>query len=167
MRRLLSFAALAVTFLAPSLVHAAEGEFLKPFSGDWKGSGMVLTRIGTRPVNVNCGFDIDAGSANLSMKGSCRGLLVVRRSISADLRVSGQRYTGTYVGPSGMPSSLSGARKGNVINLGVQWAKETNGDRSATMTLEKVADNRLRLQTIDKDPATGKSVVTSRIDLSR
>jgi hypothetical protein len=35
------------------------------------------------------------------------------------------------------------------------------------MVLEKVADNRLRLQTIDKDPATGKSVVTSRIDLTR
>lgn len=167
MRRLMSSAAVIAVFLVPGWGLAAEGDFLKPFSGDWKGSGMVLTRIGAKPVNVNCGFDINAGSANLSMKGNCRGLLVVRRSISADLRFNGRSYTGTYVGPSGMPSSLSGSRQGNVINLGVRWAKITNGDRAATMTVEKIADNRLRLQTIDKDPATGKSVVTSRIDLSR
>ncbi len=158
---------LFTSLLAPATVSAAEGDFLKPLAGQWKGNGMVLTRIGAKPVNVSCGFDIGAGASNLSMDGTCRGLLVVRRSIAANINTNGQRYSGTYTGPSGMPSSLSGSRKGNAINLAVRWARETNGDRNATMVLEKVADNRLRLQTIDKDPATGKSVVTSRIDLTR
>jgi len=35
------------------------------------------------------------------------------------------------------------------------------------MTIAKLGENRLRLQTIDNDPASGKSVVTSRIDLSQ
>jgi hypothetical protein len=42
-----------------------------------------------------------------------------------------------------------------------------NGDRVANMTIEKIGDDRLRLQTVDKDLSSGKSVVTSRIDLSR
>ena len=159
--------ALLSFFCIPAIASAAEGDFLKPLAGQWKGSGTVLTRIGSNPINVDCRFDIGAGASNLSMNGACRGLLVVRRSVAAKLTANGQSYSGTYTGPSGMPSSLSGSRKGNAINLAVRWAREVNGDRSATMVLEKVADNRLRLQTIDKDPKTGKTVVTSRINLSR
>ncbi|RWX81728.1 hypothetical protein EPK99_05580 [Neorhizobium lilium] len=165
--RALLLSALLSSLCMPALVSAAEGDFLRPLAGQWKGSGMVLTRIGAKPINVTCGFDIGSGATNLSMKGNCRGLLVVRRSVNADIRANGQSYSGTYTGPSGIPSALSGSRKGNAINLAVRWARDINGDRSANMVLEKVADNRLLLQTIDKDPATGKSVVTSRIDLSR
>ena len=45
--------------------------------------------------------------------------------------------------------------------------KEVNGDRSAKLRLEKVGDNGMRLTTIDTDPATGKSVVISEINLRR
>jgi hypothetical protein len=51
--------------------------------------------------------------------------------------------------------------------LDIRWAKEVNGDRAAELRLEKLANNRMRLTTTDKDPATGKNVVISRIDLNR
>ncbi|MGK6314671.1 hypothetical protein [Neorhizobium sp. DT-125] len=167
MRFFLVPAVLFVATFLPSPAPAAEGDFLKTLAGDWSGKGTVLTRIGVRPINVTCNLAVTAGASSLSLQGNCRGLLVVRRSISADLNVSGRRYSGTYVGPAGQPSTLSGTRQGNTINLGVRWARVTNGDRAATMTIERIGGDRLRLQTVDKDPAGGRSVVTSRIDLSR
>ncbi|MDR6818013.1 hypothetical protein J2X76_003189 [Neorhizobium sp. 2083] len=161
---LLSF--IALVFL-PGLASAAEGDFLKTLAGNWSGKGMVLTRIGASPINVTCDFASTAGPASLSMQGTCRGLLVIRRSITADLEASGRGYSGTYIGPSGQPSVLSGSRRGNAINLGVRWARVINGDRVANMTIEKIGNDRLRLQTVDKDLSSGKSVVTSRIDLIR
>lgn len=163
-----SASVLSIAFaLLPGFALAAEGDFLKTLAGSWNGNGTVLTRIGAKPINVTCRFNSTAGDTTLSMQGTCRGLLVVRRSISADLRASACGYSGTYTGPSGQPSTLSGNRRGNAINLGVRWARVTNGDRAANMTIEKIGNDRLRLQTIDKDPSSGKSVVTSRIDLSR
>ena len=160
--------ALVAIMLSPSLASAAESDFLRSFEGNWNGRGMVLTKIGANPINVRCSLAFTTGSSSLSMQGYCRGLLVVRRSISADIQVSGQqRYSGTYVGPGGQPSSLSGRRQGSAINLAVRWAKPVNGDRAANMTIEKIGNDRVRLQTIDRDPQSGKSVVTSRIDLSR
>ncbi len=35
------------------------------------------------------------------------------------------------------------------------------------MTIEKVGDNGLRIRTIDQDPDSGKSVVTTQLDLKR
>jgi hypothetical protein len=35
------------------------------------------------------------------------------------------------------------------------------------MTIEKVGDSGMRLTTVDTDPKTGESIVTSRIDLRR
>ena len=62
---------------------------------------------------------------------------------------------------------MSGKRSGNKINLGIQWAKEVNGDRTAKMTIEKVGSQGMSLTTVDTDPETGKSVVTSLINLRR
>lgn len=168
MRFCLSSGAFAAAMLYSSLAPATESDFLRSFEGNWNGRGTVLTKIGANPVNVRCSLAFSTGSSSLSMQGNCRGLLVVRRSISANLQVSGQqRYSGTYVGPGGQPSSLSGRRQGTAINLAVRWAKPVNGDRAANMTIEKIGNDRVRLQTIDRDPQSGKSVVTSRIDLSR
>lgn len=157
----------ALASVQPLTVAAAEFDFLKSLSGNWNGAGTVLTRIGSNPINVNCSFATTAGASDFSMKGNCRGLLVIRRAVSADLTVSGDRYTGTYVGPSGLPSALSGSRRGNAINLSVRWPRPVNGDRNANMTIEKVGAEGLRLRTIDRDPTTGKTVVTSSIDLQR
>ena len=56
---------------------------------------------------------------------------------------------------------------GNAINLAIRWAKEVNGDRIAKMTIEKIGSTGMRLTTVDTDPKTGKSVVTSQINLRR
>jgi hypothetical protein len=146
---------------------AADTGFLRSLDGRWSGGGMVLTKIDGKRMNIDCNFDMNGTDASLTMSGTCKTLLVVRRNITANLKASGERYSGTYVGPSGKPSNLSGAQKGNAIKLAVHWAYLTNGDRSAVMTIEKIGDNRLRLQTIDKDPASGRQVVTTRIDLNR
>lgn len=160
-------AASCLQIAAAGAASAAESDFLKSIDGKWSGSGTILTRIGGKSLNVRCNVDFSAGAADLAMQGSCRALAIVSRSISAALKASGTRYSGTYTGPSGQPSSLSGSRKGQSINLAVRWARDINGDRNARMTIAKLGENRLRLQTIDNDPASGKSVVTSSIDLSQ
>lgn len=146
---------------------ADEAGFLKSIGGAWSGKGMVLTRIGASPLNVICKFDSKSNGASLVMSGQCRGLVVVRRAVSADIQAIGTTYSGTYVGPSGRPSILAGSRKGNSIHFAVRWAREVNGDRAAEMTIEKIGNNGLRLRTVDKDPRTGRNVVTSDIRLAR
>ena len=153
--------------LLPSLAAADESGFLQSLQGNWTGKGTVIRRIGMSPINVTCTFASMATASSLSMRGNCRGLLVISRAISADIKVSGARYSGVYVGPSGGRSGLSGERQGNAIDLTVHWAKEVNGDRTASMAIQKVGDNGLNLRTIDRDPITGKSVITSDIALRR
>ncbi|MBB5574741.1 MULTISPECIES: hypothetical protein [Rhizobium] len=153
--------------LLPTLAAADESNFLQSLQGKWTGKGTVIRRIGTSPINVACTFALTATGPSLSMRGNCRGMLVVSRAISADLKVNGARYSGVYVGPSGGRSGLSGKRQGNTIDLAVRWAKEVNGDRTANMTIQEVGGNSLNLRTIDRDPGTGKSIITSEIALRR
>ncbi|PDT27894.1 hypothetical protein CO660_19540 [Rhizobium sp. L9] len=151
----------------PSNVKASEAGFLQSLAGDWSGGGMVLTKIGGTNFNVSCTLRSDASASAVSMNGKCRGLAVFTRSFSASVKAAGQRYTGNYIGPSGQPSKLAGSRNGEALNLRVTWARIVNGDRDATLMIEKVGQDRLRLQTVDRDPTSGQSVVTSRIDLQR
>ncbi|WP_416065326.1 hypothetical protein ACK9YZ_00665 [Rhizobium sp. ZK1] len=166
MRPLLCAALLSLTGLAAG-ASASEADFLNSLEGDWRGSGMVLAKIGGMKVNVSCNLKSDASATTVAMNGNCRGLAVLTRSFSANVKAAGQRYTGNYTGPSGQPSRLVGSRKGDALNFNVTWARVTNGDRSAIMMIEKVGQNGLRLQTVDRDLASGRSVVTSRIDLQR
>ncbi|WP_027998227.1 hypothetical protein [Sinorhizobium arboris] len=150
-----------------SAAPADEAAFLSSLEGRWSGGGTVLLRIDRGPINVSCNFDSQASDTALAMRGTCRGLLVVSRSISADLRSDGTRYSGVYVGPRGGRSALSGSRRGNAINLTVTWAREVNGDRKATLIVQKLGANGMRLSTVDVDPASGKRVVTSELNLRR
>ncbi|MCD4661289.1 hypothetical protein [Agrobacterium sp.] len=161
---IIAFAASLFTAL-PAV--ADESAFLSSLEATWTGKGTVITRIGAPAVNVNCTLNSDARQTALRMSGTCRGLLVVKRAIAADLAASGVRYSGTYTGPSGRPSALAGNRRGNAINLTVRWNRDINGDRVAAMIIEKVGNNGLRLRTTDKDGRTGKTVVTSDIQLVR
>lgn len=151
--------------LKPAL--ADEAGFLKSIEGSWSGNGSVTTKIGSRPFKVTCRFDSTARGISLVMSGQCRGLVVVRRAVSADIRAAGTRYSGTYIGPSGRSSHLSGSRTGNSINFIVRWSREINGDRTAQMTIEKIGARGLRLRTIDNDPKNGRLIVTSDIRLTR
>ena len=165
-----SFAQFALTgglLVAAGAAHADETRFLQSFKGNFAGRGTVQVTTDAPSVSVSCSFKSNATSTSLSLDGNCRGLVVVSRAISANLKVTGAKYTGTYVGSRTGPAQLNGSRSGNAINLGIRWAKEVNGDRRAQMKVEKRGENGMRLTVIDTDPKTGKSVVTSRIDLQR
>ena len=160
-------------FLATSVLsfgavaHAGEAEFLESLDGNWSGKGTVKVRVNSSPMNVSCKFSSDATGSSLSLDGNCTGLMGFSRAIGAVIKTNGSTYSGSYVGAGTGTAGLKGKRAGNAINLGIRWAKEVNGDRSARMTIEKIGSNGMRLITVDTDLKTGKSVVTSQINLRR
>jgi hypothetical protein len=79
----------------PVGAHAADTEFLQSLEGSWIGEGMIKVRSGTPAVTVTCAFNSDAPVAAFNLVGNCRGLVVVTRAISANLRVEGGNYTGS------------------------------------------------------------------------
>jgi hypothetical protein len=157
----------ASALLAASAAQAGEADFLESLAGNWTGKGTVKVRTDASPVSVTCRFSSDSSANSLSLDGNCRGMVVVSRAISADLKANGRKYSGSYVGAGTGTARLSGSRKGNALNLGISWAREVNGDRQARMKVEKVGENGMKLTTLDIDPKSGKNVVTSQIDLRR
>jgi len=166
MKKSLGLLAVAMLCLAGP-AHADDGDFLKSFAGSWVGKGTVKTDADAKPIKINCKFASNATESSLSLDGKCTGYVVFSRAIGADVKTNGETYTGTYTGSSTGPAGLSGNRSGEALVLGIRWAKEVNGDRAAQLKLEKVGDNGMRLTTTDKDPATGKNIVISEINLSR
>lgn len=159
--------AVAAVLATSSAVSADEATFLDSLDGQWAGSGMVKIRTNRDPISVKCQFRSDGGERGLSLDGKCRGLLVVSRAISADIRTDGRRYSGYYLGAGTGKADLNGRRDGNQINLTIRWAKEVNGDRRAELRVRKVGDNGMQLTTVDVDPKSGDPVVTSEINLVR
>ncbi|SDA97237.1 hypothetical protein [Sinorhizobium sp. NFACC03] len=156
-----------MTACAAGVARADEGAFLKSLGGSWAGSGVVRIRTNMSPVNVSCSFNSEATGLALSMAGVCRGMLLISRSIDAKLRYTGSTYSGSYLGPRGGRAGLDGSRRGDAINLTIRWAKEVNGDRRADLTVRKIGADGMQLTTVDVDPASGKRVVTSEINLRR
>ncbi|MER9915533.1 hypothetical protein [Mesorhizobium sp. M0035] len=152
---------------ASAAAHADEANFLSSLQGNFSGKGTVKVTTDAPTVNVSCTFNSDATSSSLSLDGNCRGLVVVTRAISANLKARGAKYTGVYVGSRTGPAQLAGSRSGNAISLGLGWAAEVYGARKARVTVEKTSGDGMRLTVTDVDPKTGKNVVTSRIDLKR
>ncbi|UDL92668.1 hypothetical protein LGH82_01775 [Mesorhizobium sp. PAMC28654] len=167
MKSLARFALAGCSLLAAGVAHADESKFLQSFRGNFAGKGTVQVTTEVPNVNVSCTFKSNATATSLSLNGSCRGLVLVTRAISANLKTAGVKYTGVYVGSRTGPAQLSGSRSGNAINLIITWAKVVNGDRKAQLTVEKKGENGILLTVVDRDPKTGKNVVTSRIDLRR
>jgi hypothetical protein len=163
---------LCVTALAAFLAGvtnagANEAPFLKTLAGQWAGGGMMKRTTSSSPINLDCSFQSKSNGEALSMTGICRGMIVLSREVSAQLTAAGNQYAGRYIGPSGGVSALSGGRSGDAINLAVRWSKLINGDRSANMTIQRVGDNSIRIRTVDRDPESGRQVVTSEINLRR
>ncbi|NNU37785.1 hypothetical protein G9X64_15055 [Rhizobium sophorae] len=159
-----SIAIASMVCVSVGIVHADESAFLQPLAGSWSGKEV---RINAPTINVTCSFRSDTTASSLALDGRCTSLVVFSRDISADLKATGDSYTGSYVGAGTGTARLGGKREGDAINLGINWARNVNGDRRAQMTIEKVGASGMRLTTIDTDPTTGRSVVTSRIDLRR
>jgi hypothetical protein len=136
MKTIAAIALLAASF-AGSQAGASDEDFLKSIEGQWTGGGTALTKLGGGNVKVSCRMQSDASAGSFSMDGTCRALAVVSRSFNAKVNSSGTSYSGTYVGVSGKPSKLSGARKGNTISFDVTWANVVYGDRKARMTISE------------------------------
>ncbi|RUT95362.1 hypothetical protein EOD23_32715 [Mesorhizobium sp. USDA-HM6] len=147
--------------------RADDADFLRSFQGSFAGNGTLKVSANAPTVNISCTFKSGATSTSLSLDGKCRGLILMTRAISADLKAKGTGYTGVYIGSRTGPAQLNGRRSGNALNLGIRWAKEVNGDRKAQLTVEKTGGDSMRLTVTDTDPETGKTMVTSRIDLQR
>ncbi|MBY3174177.1 hypothetical protein HFO39_20590 [Rhizobium leguminosarum] len=162
-----AIAAATASMLMAGAAKADESAFLKTLAGNWSGKGTVKVRTNAPTMKVTCRFKSDANASSLALNGRCTSLAIFSRVISASLKASGDTYTGSYVGAGTGTAGLGGKRAGNAISLAIKWAKEVNGDRRAQMTIEKTGASGMRLTTIDTDPATGRSVVTSRIELRR
>lgn len=147
--------------------QASEAQFLGGLEGQYVGKGQVRLRTNRQPINISCTFTSTTSPSSLSLKGRCRGLLVVSRAVGVDLKASGGTYRGSYIGAGSGPASLSGRRKGNSLALTIQWAKPINGDRRASLTVAQTGARGLKLTTSDRDPTSGKTVVTSQITLQR
>ncbi|MDQ0322409.1 hypothetical protein QO002_004615 [Pararhizobium capsulatum DSM 1112] len=154
-----------LSLAAPSF--AGEAEYLASLQGTLKGTGFAKLRTNRAAISLTCTFTSVAKATSLSLSGTCRSLGVFKRNIDARLNVTGSRYRGTYTGAASGPATLSGKRSGQTIQLQVLWSKEINGDKSADMRIERTSGNGIRIVTIDRDPESGKSVVTSQIDLRR
>jgi hypothetical protein len=163
----LSIASLLVSLIGANQALASEASFLNTLEGAYSGRGTVKLRTNLKPITVNCRFRSAANGQSFSLDGSCTGLLVVSRKISADIQLAGTRYRGTYLGAGTGPAALNGTRRGDAIAFNVRWAKNVNGDRDATLTVQKVGSTGMTLITTDRDPKTGKLVTTSKIVLKR
>ncbi|OBQ80372.1 MAG: hypothetical protein EOQ55_22285 [Mesorhizobium sp.] len=158
---------LAGCLMTAASAYADDADFLRSFQGSFAGNGTFKVSANAPTVNISCDFKSGATSTSLSLDGKCRGLILMTREISADLKATGRGYSGVYIGSRTGPAQLNGSRSGNALNLGIRWAKEVNGDRKAQLTVEKTGSDSMRLTVTDTDPKTGKTMVTSRIDLQR
>ena len=167
MKPVTGFFLLIAALCFAAIAHAGEADFLKSLDGNWSGKGTVKVRVNSLPMTVSCKFSADTTERSLSLDGNCTGFMGFSRAIGAIIRSNGSTYSGSYVGAGTGPAGLDGKRAGNTLELGILWAKKVNGDRNAKMTIEKIGSDGMRLSTIDIDPKTGKSVVTSEINLRR
>lgn len=165
--KLLVAALIGLSCLGVQSASASEEQFLKSIEGRWTGGGLVLRELGGQKVKVTCNMQSNASAARFRMDGSCRALVVISRGFNANVSASGNRYTGTYVGVSGKPSRLVGSRNGNTISFDVTWANEIYGDRKARMEIRKVGEDGLQISTIDRDPKSGKTIVTTQLSLRK
>lgn len=160
-------AALAVP--AMSAATANEADFLQELSGSWSGEGEVRLRPTSNPMGVSCSLDSQANGTALSMDGSCSAMAIFSRQIGAELAADGSSYTGTYIGSARGPAELAGSRSGDTIRLALQWPDGGSGEgpRAASMQVEALGEDRMRLVTVEEHPETGEEVVTAQIDFTR
>lgn len=158
--------------LAPALIcigaEAQETDFLSRFDGAWSGAGMVQRKPEEGPHKVNCRMSGQSGENRVSISGSCRAYLVFSRQIGADIvfdPASG-RYTGTYVGSTVGPASLSGTRDGDAVNLTITWPKLVNGDTTARMSIQNSGNGQLRIVVADQAAPDAPETSVTEITLS-
>ncbi|HEV7433934.1 MAG TPA: hypothetical protein VGO22_03555 [Pseudorhizobium sp.] len=153
----------SVLLFVPTTGLAQEG--LEMFSGNWTGSGEFVRLNGDR-VDVQCNLKTEASSASLIVNGRCTALVFISRDLSANIKAEGGIISGEYSGPEGN-GSVQGERTGKALNLAIQWEKPVRGDKTASMKIEMIGADQLRLQTFDLDPATNSMAAVTDLNLQR
>lgn len=138
---------LVVAMVKPPGAYAQESTFLDRFKGIWTGSGRIQRNAETSPWNVNCTVSGDRGTDRISIQGNCRAALILQRRIAADLSydVRTGRYQGVYTGARVGPARLSGRRRGDAMQLTIDWPRPVNGDTRAEMTIVNEGSGMLRI----------------------
>ena len=149
-------------FMLAGHLHADEVAFLKTLEGNWRGSGEVRLKPESSSVDVSCTLKSNASGTSVVMDGQCTGLLIFSRPLSASLQAEGNSYSGSYVGSPRGTANLSGNRKGETLDLHVQWPNQ-----SARMELASPGNGQMQIGTIETHPKTGEPVVTVQIALVR
>jgi hypothetical protein len=161
-------AAFAFLAVAPSVASADETEFLQRFQGEWIGSGTVQREGASQPREVDCAIRGDRAENRVSVQGSCRAAVIFSRAIGADLTVDASGlYRGAYTGSRIGPAQLSGRRRGDVIDLRIDWPRPVNGDREARLTIRNDGRGALRITVADNLTPGGPVQRTSEIVLRR
>jgi hypothetical protein len=169
--RLIAVAILSCAATTPtwSLVQAAEADFLGRFRGNWSGSGKVQREGNSQPRQVTCSVTGIPAENRISAQGSCRAALIFSRPIGVDLAYDprSSTYRGTYTGARIGPARLSGTRKGDSVNLKIEWPRPVNGDTQATMVIWNDGRGTLRITVADNLTPGGPVQQTSEIVLAR
>lgn len=155
--------------LLPAPVQAAETDFLNRFEGNWKGSGLVARNEADNTNKVSCTMTGNPSASGVSMSGTCRAAVIFTRQISADIRFDpgSGRYTGTYVGSSIGPASLSGKRQGDAVVMTITWPKPVRGDTKATMTIRNPGNGQLAITVTDEVSPGGPTAQVTQLSLSQ
>lgn len=158
-------AVVASAVLAASTVPggASDADFLRELAGQWSGGGEIRLKPEDDPVNVDCNLSSSSDESSVSMDGSCSTMIIMSREIGAVLEVDDGTYSGTYIGSTRGPATLSGTRSGNSVNLSVSWA-ETGRDASMTLSAE---GGQMQIMTSEAHPETGEQVVTAQLSFQR
>ena len=162
---------LSTELASPSSQGGAEGSgegFDPALNGRWTGGGEVLPRIdGMTPFQVKCEIDVSTDDATFDLGGHC-GALFVKKPLSVVLTREDDRISGIYEAElrTGQ-ATLEGDYATDTFALDITWGGEVNGDTAAVMTIERTEPDAMRVRVVDRDPATGKDVVTSDLTLTR
>lgn len=157
--------ALAASLLVFGLAATpASANFLDGMSGIWKGSGKAYLK-GLGNVGASCNMKGSGNPKALSMNGRC-GVLFFKIGLGLRLKdAGGGNFTGVYTGSRTGPAALSGTLDGNKLTMNITWGGEVNGDRSATMILQRTGAKSFSQTVFDK--VSGKNRRTSRFTFER
>lgn len=153
-------AALVAGFLlaAPMPAHAAdEGAFMERFAGEWSGGGPYKRTARTPAVNIKCTLSGNRSGNRITVGGTCRAAIVVRRAIAMDVTYDpgSGRYRGTYKGEMDGFAQLAGKRQGDTVTFDVTWPEVLNGDRSASLSISSSGDGVMHLRMRDRSSPDG------------
>ena len=172
-RRALLFVAAATmasaAIMGTCAAHAAEADFLDRFRGSWSGYGTVQREGRSHPRQVTCSVTGNPDVNRLNVQGNCRAAVIFTRQIGADLVYDPRTgvYRGTYTGSRIGPARLTGTRRGDAVNLRIDWPRPVNGDMQAAMVIRNDGRGALHITVADNLSPGGPVQKTSEIVLQR